>query len=242
MVGSAARQLGAEVDYFVTAAGELDARRAQVALEQYAERATPVLLLGTSLALDALCTALRVESSRLVLAPGSRVMETGGFKGQWKTVEPGALAQEIAVRLGVPPLAVIAEYGMTEMTSQFYDPAWREQVKSPTTASQLDIPLLRRLVGPPWVRTRIVDPVSLVELPAGEEGLLLHLDPTARSSAVALLTEDRGIQRPDGIGFELRGRMPGAEARGCSLALDDLLRAGAGAIGDRHAGARSAPA
>jgi hypothetical protein len=54
---------------------------------------------------------------------------------------------------------------------------------------------------------------------------------------VALLTEDLGIQHPDGIGFELRGRMPGAEARGCSLALDDLLRAGADQIGDRHSGA-----
>jgi hypothetical protein len=237
MVGSAARQLGAEVDYFVTAPGELDARGVRVALEQHAERATPVLLLGTSLALDALCTALRAESSRLLLAPGSRVMETGGYKGRRTTVEPGALAQEIAVRLGVPHLAVIAEYGMTEMTSQFYDPAWHEQVTSPPTASNLDVPLLRRLVGPPWVRTRIVDPVSLTELPAGEEGLLLHLDPTARSSAVALLTEDLGIQHPDGIGFELRGRMPGAEARGCSLALDDLLRAGADQIGDRHSGA-----
>ena len=235
MVGSAARQLGAEVEYFVTAAGELDARRARAALEQHAERATPVLLLGTSLALDALVTALRAESSRLVLAPDSRVMETGGFKGRRKVVEPGALAQEIAVRLGIPPLAVIAEYGMTEMTSQFYDPAWREQVMNPATASDRETPL-RRLVGPPWVRTRIVDPVSLTELPAGEEGLLLHLDPTARSSAVALLTEDLGVQRPDGVGFELRGRMPGAEARGCSLALDDLLREGIDAIGDHHSG------
>jgi hypothetical protein len=125
---------------------------------------------------------------------------------------------------------VIGEYGMTEMTSQFYDPSFRAAVLAPPVASHeatghRDDHEPRCMVGPPWVRTRVVDPLTLAEVPPGEEGLLLHLDPAARSSTVALLTEDRG--RMHAGGFELLGRMPGAEARGCSLALDELLQAAA---------------
>jgi hypothetical protein len=216
MLGSAARQLGSEVAYFGVAGGGIDVALARAALETHSAKGTPVLLLATALALDALASALARDGARLPLPPGSRVMETGGFKGRKKELERGALVTEIAARLDVPAVAVIGEYGMTEMTSQFYDPAFYEHVTGAT-------PGPRRMAAPPWVKTRIVDPITLADVPSGEPGLLLHLDPAARSSAVALLTEDCGRQVAGG--FELLGRMPGAEPRGCSLAVDDLVRA-----------------
>jgi hypothetical protein len=40
-------------------------------------------------------------------------------------------------------------------------------------------------------------------------------------SVLAVLTEDRGTLVEGG--FRLEGRVPGAEPRGCSLAMEDLL-------------------
>jgi hypothetical protein len=40
-------------------------------------------------------------------------------------------------------------------------------------------------------------------------------------SCAFLLTQDIGINYPDG--FEILGRAPGAEAKGCSIALDEFL-------------------
>jgi hypothetical protein len=217
IIGSAALKLNRRVNYCGLAGGGLDVARARTVLAAHKARPMPVLLLATALTLDRLVTELAADHETLALPPGSRVMETGGFKGRRKDVERATLISAITTRLGIPAAAVIGEYGMTEMTSQFYDPSFREAVLTGTS------PTARRMVGPPWVRTRVVDPITLADVPAGEEGLLLHLDAAARSSAVALLTEDRGRMLADG--FELRGRMPGAAPRGCSLALDELVRA-----------------
>jgi hypothetical protein len=138
-------------------------------------------------------------------------METGGFKGQRRAVERPVLYSALSERFEVPVHAIVGEYGMTEMVSQFYDAAPADDPMAP-----------RRKTPPPWVVSLVLDPHTLEPVEEGEEGVLLHLDPAARSSAVALLTEDRG--RRMGDGFELLGRMPGAAARGCSLALDEILR------------------
>jgi hypothetical protein len=44
-----------------------------------------------------------------------------------------------------------------------------------------------------------------------------------RNTVSAILTEDLG--RAEGDGFELLGRVQGAEARGCSMAIDEFLSA-----------------
>ena len=60
-------------------------------------------------------------------------------------------------------------------------------------------------------------------MPPGEAGILLHCDLASFNSTVAILTEDVGVQ-VDG-GFLLLGRAEGAQARGCSLAVDEFLQA-----------------
>lgn len=234
MVGSAARQLGAKPSYWIRSGGALDREGAIDALRGRARAREPVLLLGTAIALLAVVDAL--APAPIELAPGSRVMETGGFKGQRRQVERHVLYARASERLGVPVRAIIGEYGMTEMVSQFYDSTLVDSIGGGTgsdgstkraadarLATALNDPQARRIKSaPPWVRSLVLDPRTLAPVGDGEEGVLLHADLAARSSAVSLLTEDRA--RRVGDQFELLGRMPGAEARGCSLVLGEMLR------------------
>ena len=74
---------------------------------------------------------------------------------------------------------------------------------------------------PPWVRMRVVDPVTQEDVAPGERGVLAHFDLANVGSVLAVLTSDLG-ELADG-GFRVFGRLRGAEARGCSLAADALL-------------------
>jgi hypothetical protein len=105
---------------------------------------------------------------------------------------------------------------MTELCSQFYDNVLRERVRARP-------PELRYKVVPPWVRTRVVDPETLAPVPAGRLGLLRHLDLANLDSVMAVQTDDLGVAA--GPGFEILGRAAGAEARGCSIAMDEWLTA-----------------
>jgi len=69
----------------------------------------------------------------------------------------------------------------------------------------------------------VVDPETLREVPPGQAGLLRHCDLANAGSVMAIQTDDIGYAT--GTGFEITGRAPGAEARGCALALDEFLTA-----------------
>ena len=170
-------------------------------------------MVGTAFAFVHLLDALAADGSRFRLPDGSRVMETGGFKGRSRTVPREELYAAIDGRLGIPPDRIVNEYGMTELLSQFYEPVL-------TGGARLHRP-------PPWVRTRVLDPATLEPLPPGREGLLCHFDLANLDSVCCLLTEDLGVEPPEaeGNGFRVQGRSSGAEPRGCSLAMDDLMTA-----------------
>jgi hypothetical protein len=167
----------------------------------------PLCLLGTTLSFSAwLERMVDARSSPTNLPAGSRVVDTGGLKGQSDRRREDVVS-ELAFRLGMSPSAIINEFGMTELLSQRYG---------------VGIPV-GPLRGPPWLRTRVLDPVTLAELPAGETGILCHYDLANLGSVCAVLTEDRG--RTTGSGIEWRGRTEGAPPRGCSLATAELLEA-----------------
>ena len=172
----------------------------------------PVLLLTTAFALVHLLDGL--EDARLALPNGSRIMETGGFKGRATEVDRATLYQRVGESLGVPSSHIVNEYGMTEMLSQAYD----------GVAGRAPPALERVHRFPPWVRTRALDPVDLSPLPPGEPGLLAHFDLANAASVCHLLTEDFGWTTHDG-GVRLLGRAPGASLRGCSLTAEAFLRA-----------------
>jgi hypothetical protein len=60
-------------------------------------------------------------------------------------------------------------------------------------------------------------------VPPGQTGILRHFDLANAGSVLAIQTDDLG--HTVGEGFEIIGRVPGAEARGCALALDEFLSA-----------------
>ncbi len=172
----------------------------------------PVFLLGTAFAFVHVFEYCEARSRRFKLPPGSRVMETGGFKGRSREMSRDELYALFEERLAVPADHVVNEYGMTELGVQFYDKV---------VGIRGGAPLHRNI--PPWSRVQIIDPSTGKEAAEGERGLIRVCDLTNRSSVMAIQTEDIGIRRGDG--FEVLGRAVGAEARGCSIAADEFLAA-----------------
>jgi len=175
---------------------------------------TPVSLCGTAFAFVHLLDALEREGRSLGLPPGSRVMETGGFKGRSREVSRDELHGAIAIRLGVPRERIVNQYGMTELASQFYDSVLRFPSEP------------RRKLAPPWTRLRVLDPETNEEVAPGAAGRIAILDLANTGSVLAVQTADLGLRCGDG--FEILGREAGAEARGCSLAADALLERASG--------------
>jgi hypothetical protein len=168
----------------------------------------PVLLLGTSFAFVHLLDAVGDAGFRL--PSGSCVMQTGGFKGKSREVSAPALRRELAKAFAIPERAVVSEYGMTELSSQFYEATARDESAKPGV-----------YVEPPWARVVPVDPETLRPVEGGKEGVARIEDLMNVDSAFAVLAADR-VRRVAG-GFELLGRWPGASPRGCSLAVDEIL-------------------
>ena len=170
---------------------------------------TPLAVLGASFSFVHLLDALGEQGRSFRLPPGSRVLDTGGYKGQSRELPLDAFYAQLSKALGIERAQCINMYGMTELSTQFYD--W----------GNAQLPSIKS--GPHWVRSRIVDPLSGREVPAGERGILAHCDLANFNSVTTILTEDVGIA-VDG-GFLLLGRAEGAQARGCSLAVDEFIRA-----------------
>jgi hypothetical protein len=172
-------------------------------------RSAPAIVLATSFSLVHLVDALGADG--LSLPPGSRVMQTGGFKGRSRDVAAGELRRAVARVFGVAERDVVCEYGMTELSSQFWE-----------ATAVLDGARHGVYLEPPWARVVPVDPGSLAVLPEGAAGIARIEDLGNVDSAFAILTQDR-VRRVEGGGFELLGREPGATPRGCSIALDEML-------------------
>ena len=180
---------------FIAHGGDID-------LERLRRACAPVCMLGTALGFLHLCERLDDES--IVLPPGSTAMETGGYKGSRRNISREQLYRMISEKLGIAPEDIFNEYGMTELSSQFYargPHGWHH--------------------GPPWARAIVADPVTLQEVGEGETGIVLVYDAANVGSVVGIRTQDLAIKR--GEAFELLGRDPAALPRGCSRAADEWL-------------------
>jgi len=200
--------------FFARSDWSLDVDALRQAVGRAHEEDQAVMIAGTAFAFVHWVDAIR--SSELPSLPwGSRALETGGYKGRSREVPREELHRAIAAVHGIGPGRIINEYGMTELLSQFYEPVLLEG-----DPAQEESPGLR---GPPWIRTRILDPVSLRRVRPGDVGLLAHFDLANLDSISAVLTEDLGFEVRKG--FRVLGRVPGSEPRGCSLAMEDLIEA-----------------
>ena len=166
-------------------------------------------MLGASYSFVHLLDELQSRGLSFVLPKGSRILDTGGFKGQSRDIPMDDFYAQLSATFGVERQRCINMYGMTELSTQFYD------------AGSQSVPSIKR--GPHWMRSRLLDPMTGQEVPRGERGVLAHTDLANFNSVTTILTEDVGLATDNG--FVLLGRAQGAEAKGCSLAVEDFLKA-----------------
>jgi hypothetical protein len=162
----------------------------------------PVALCGTAFGFVHFLDAL--AGARLALPRGSRLLETGGFKGRSREIPKPKLYSQLAQTFHVPDRAIWNEYGMSELSSQAYAHGTRSLHATP-----------------PWARVLVVDPATGREVAPGREGLVRWIDLANVDSVLALQTLDR-VQRTAN-GFRLIGRLPRTEPRGCSLGAEELF-------------------
>jgi hypothetical protein len=175
------------------------------ALTAYQDLGKPVFLLGTTLAYLSLFDLCAKQNKSFRCAPGTRLLDTGGMKTQNREVTRLEFLRLVWTYLGIPEADCVNEYGMCEMSSQFYG-------RGSSMVFQ----------GPPWVKTLVVDPQSGDAVKSGQSGLLRHFDLANIDSVLAIQTEDEGELRPEG--FLFKGRAKNADLKGCSLDLENYFK------------------
>jgi hypothetical protein len=205
----AVRRFGTDGSRWFVGSEGLDTDGIRAMLRDAEGRGAPCALLGASWSFVHLLDELAAAGERFALPAGSRILDTGGYKGQSRELAPEEFYARLAATFGVPRERCINMYGMTELSTQLYDDG---NAAVPSVKS-----------GPHWLRSRLVDPLTGREVPAGERGVLVHCDLASFNSVTTILTEDVGVAA-DG-GFLLLGRAEGAQARGCSLAVQEFLQA-----------------
>ena len=206
---------GASGSSFYIGKEGLEADRLLADLRAAEQTGESVCLLGASFAFVHVLDLCRQQGLRFRLPAGSRVMDTGGFKGRSREVPQDALYGLIGEHIGVAADRCVNMYGMTELSMQCYD--------SPLRRARLGRQEMRTMEAPPWARTIILDPETLAVAPEGEQGIICHYDLANCSSVVGILTEDLGVVTREG--FRFLGRVKGAESRGCSVSVDEMLAA-----------------
>jgi len=172
-------------------------------------RREPVCILGTTAAFAALLFGLRGDGVKPRLAPGSRMMDTGGAKGQAAPMQASEVIARAGEFLAIEPAMVINEYGMTELCSQLYDATAFNCPGGSYSEERFKIP-------PPWLRVTARDPVTLRPLPDGEIGMLTFFDLANTGSVSAVMTEDLGSVERGRV--RVLGRAAN-EPRGCALGI-----------------------
>jgi len=173
----------------------VDGRGAWAALSAASAQGRPLFVPGTAFALADL---IDHPSPPVQMPAGSIVMVTGGFKGRREEVQSTELVQALTERL--VGARIVGEYGMSELSSQL----WASPVGRP-------------FAPPPWMRVLAVDPWTGQPKPSG---LLRFYDLANVDTVLAIETQDVGTVHPDGS-VTLRGRLPGARPRGCSLSVEE---------------------
>ena len=202
----------------------VDATAAIDFLEDLQAKQLPVCILGTTAASAKLFDSIQGRGRTLRLPAGSRLMDTGGAKGQLIPLSPFEVVARAHACLGIEPALVINEYGMTEMCSQLYD-------ATPFNSDFKGNGKYRVKLAPPWLHPTILDPVTLRPVAEGQIGLVGFFDLANVGSISALMTEDFGFVKDGGVA--LLGRAVAGGARGCALSIDEFAH--------REAGSRNGP-
>ncbi len=160
----------------------------------------PLLIIGTAFSFVHLFEDWGTDR-RLKLPSDAVIMETGGYKGRSRELPKKELYHLIQNYFGVQDSQIWNEYGMCELSSQAYAQG----------VNGIHQP-------PPWARVIMIDPRTGKEVPIGKQGIVKWLDLANVDSSVGVQTLDFAIRHPKG--FQLLGRAPQTEKRGCSLTIE----------------------
>lgn len=183
------------------------------ALETAIAEQTPVFIFGTAFNLLAFMDGCFAKKLSYQLPAGSRVLDTGGYKGRTREVPREEFRDMLCACFGIAKDFLLNEYGMTELSSQFYE---SKLPHAPLNDEREQVKFM-----PPWMRVVAIDPNTMQHLPAGEIGMLRMYDLANVDSVLAIQTEDLGRAWQNRI--ELLGRASDAELRGCSL-LTEMIK------------------
>ena len=158
------------------------------------DRGVRTLLFGVAFAL------LDFVKNHHLHFPDLEIVETGGMKGRGVELTRTELHQRIGSGFGTS--RIYSEYGMAELLSQAYS---KER---------------GLFLSPPWMRVWVRDVHDPYRsLPLGQKGGINVIDLANRYSCSFIETQDLGILYANNA-FELLGRIPHSELRGCNLLLE----------------------
>lgn len=184
----------------------LDINELITLLRSAEETGNCVYLLGATFSFVHFLDYCTQHSITFNLPKGSTVLTTGGVKGKSREINPESFQASLCHLMNIEETSYINMYGMTELSSQFYNQDGKDS-----------------FYPPHWVQTLIVNPTTMKPCEIGERGIIVHYDLANINSVLALMTEDVGVKTNEG--FKLLGRAKGAEAKGCSLAVEDFVSA-----------------
>ncbi|WP_342046466.1 LuxE/PaaK family acyltransferase [Bacillus sp. OTU530] len=208
----AVQHFGTEDSHYLINNDGVDIERFIQECRHAEETGEPYALIGASFSFVHMLEELGRIGKTFSLPKGSRILDTGGFKKQSKEMELDDFYKLLSDALGVDRADCINMYGMTELSTQFYDDG-NETVPSVKS-------------GPNWIQTRVINPLTGEAVQKGERGVLVHCDLANFNSVTTILTEDVGIEVDNG--FLLLGRVQGTAAKGCSIAVEEFLHAAKG--------------
>ena len=184
------------------------------------EKGEPIYVFGTAFHF----VNLLESGVTFSLPSGSIIIETGGTKGRSRSVTREELYQMIATGFGVDPSKIISEYGMCELASQAWDVGDSDFASPPPATKSAHtqstaLHLSNRSFKFPWWVTASVMSTRSDALDSGEGALTIYDPLRIDLGDVAVQTEDLATLKNQT--FQLRGRVPRAALKGCSLRVSD---------------------
>ena len=179
---------GAEDSLVAVSRDRIKAKEARGFMASRQRDGRPVVILATVPTLVQLVDSLERLGLRFRLPAGSVVVDRGQEPSEVETSESdsGELVDRVELALGIPAARVVRELGLAETITPLY-------------TSNLIGGSADRFALPHWVQARILDPVSLEELPAGQTGRVSLFDLATVSSPARVLTQLEGVVEHDGV-------------------------------------------
>ena len=198
-------------------------------IEDAAAHEAPVHLMGPAFAYVELLD--RLGDRHFTSAPGSCLLETGGYKGKSREIPRHELRDMLSQKLGIERRAVYGEYGMCELSSQAYE------ISALNTPG--DLPEEGLFIFPNWMRCILFNPENMSPVLPGNEGQIALFDLCNLDSAAYILTGDVGtlvslneslrskVPGHPKYALRLKGRAENAVPKGCSMAWEEWARSSA---------------